>query len=317
MGLKFMSDLVIAALYKFVSLPDFEAMREPLRAFCEKRGIKGTLLLAHEGINGTISGTRAGIDAVLDYLRSDPRLADLEHKESFVDEHTRAFYRLKIKLKKEIVTIGIPDISPTIKVGTYVKPQDWNSIISDPDVVVLDTRNDYEVEVGTFERALDPQTESFRQFPDYVKQNLDPAKHKKVAMFCTGGIRCEKASAYMLDQGFEEVYHLQGGILKYLEEVPKEESLWRGECFVFDNRVSVDHTLDKGSFDLCHGCRHPLSDEEKQSPHYEKGVMCPHCYHTKTEEDKKRLRERQKQIGLAAARGQTHIGVKLVKKQHL
>jgi UPF0176 protein len=317
MGLQFMSDLVIAALYKFVSLPDFEAMRDPLRAFCEKRGIKGTLLLAHEGINGTISGTRAGIDAVLDYLRSDPRFADIEHKESFVDENTRAFYRLKIKLKKEIVTIGIPDISPTIKVGTYVKPQDWNSIISDPDVVVLDTRNDYEVEVGTFERALDPQTESFRQFPDYVKQNLDPAKHKKVAMFCTGGIRCEKASAYMLDQGFEEVFHLQGGILKYLEEVPKEESLWRGECFVFDNRVSVDHTLDKGSFDLCHGCRHPLSDEEKQSPHYEKGVMCPHCYHTKTEDDKKRLRERQKQIGLAAARGQTHMGVKLVKKQHL
>lgn len=312
-----MTDLVIAALYKFVSLPDFEAMREPLRLFCERHGIKGTLLLAHEGINGTISGTRDGIDATLRFLRSDPRLADLEHKESFVDENTRAFYRLKIKLKKEIVTIGLPHISPTIKVGTYVKPQDWNSIISDPEVVVLDTRNDYEVEVGTFERALDPQTKSFRQFPEYVKQHLDPTKHKKVAMFCTGGIRCEKASAYMLDQGFEEVYHLQGGILKYLEEVPKEESLWRGECFVFDNRVTVDHDLDKGSFDVCHGCRHPLSEEEKQSPHYEKGVMCPHCYHTKTEEDKKRLRERQKQIALAAARNQTHIGVKLSKKQTL
>lgn len=312
-----MSDLVIAALYKFVSLPDFETMREPLRLFCERHGIKGTLLLAHEGINGTISGTRSGIDATLRFLRSDPRLADLEHKESFVDENTRAFYRLKIKLKKEIVTMGIPEVSPTINVGTYVKPKDWNNIISDPEVVVLDTRNDYEVEVGTFERALDPHTKSFRQFPDYVKKTLDPAKHKKVAMFCTGGIRCEKASAYMLAQGFEEVYHLQGGILKYLEEVPKEESLWRGECFVFDNRVSVDHDLDKGSFDVCHGCRHPLSDDEKQSIHYEKGVMCPHCYHTKTEDDKIRLRERQKQIALAAARNQQHIGVKLAKKQIL
>lgn len=309
-----MKDLVIAALYKFVSLPDYELMREPLRICCERYGIKGTLLLAHEGINGTISGTRAGMDAVLAYLRSDPRLADLEHKESFVDENTRAFYRLKIKLKKEIVTIGIPEVSPTIQVGTYVEPQQWNAIISDPDVVVIDTRNHYEVEVGTFERALDPNTTTFRQFPAFVKAQLDPTKHKKVAMFCTGGIRCEKASAYMLDQGFEEVYHLKGGILKYLEEVPKENSLWKGECFVFDNRVSVDHDLDKGSYDVCHGCRHPLSNEDKQSVNYEKGVICPHCYHTKTESDKSRLRERQKQIALANARNQWHIGATNKKK---
>lgn len=301
-----MSQIVVAALYKFVKLPDYETLVPRIKALCDQLGIKGTLLLAEEGINGTVSGTREGIDALRAFLDADGRFDNLSYKESFYDE--QPFYRMKVKLKKEIVTMGVNGIDPQKIVGTYVKPKDWNALISDPDVVVIDTRNSYEYEIGTFERAIDPKTETFREFPAYVAQNLDPSKHKKVAMFCTGGIRCEKSTAFMKEQGFEEVYHLEGGILKYLEEVPEEESLWRGECFVFDNRVAVNHKLEKGIYDQCHGCRYPITEEDKQSDRYMLGVCCPRCYDKLTEEQKARFAERQKQIELARQRNEVHIG---------
>lgn len=301
-----MSQIVVAALYKFVKLPDYETLVPQIKTLCDELGIKGTLLLAEEGINGTISGSREGIDALRSYLDADGRFDNLSYKESFYED--QPFYRMKVKLKKEIVTMGVNGIDPQKIVGTYVKPQDWNALISDPDVVVIDTRNSYEYEIGTFERAIDPKTETFREFPAYIAENLDPAKHKKVAMFCTGGIRCEKSTAYMKEQGFEEVYHLEGGILKYLEEVPEEESLWRGECFVFDNRVAVNHQLEKGIYDQCHGCRYPITEDDKQSNRYMLGVCCPRCYDKLTEEQKIRFAERQKQIELAKERNEVHIG---------
>jgi len=298
--------IVVAALYKFVRLDDFEQLREPLLALMLAQNVRGTLLLANEGINGTIAGPRAGIDTVLGWLREDPRLADLEHKESFHDEHP--FLRTKVKLKKEIVTMGVEGIDPNRTVGTYLSPEEWNAVISDPETILIDTRNDYEVEVGTFKGAINPETRTFREFPDYVKDTLDPAKHKKVAMFCTGGIRCEKSTAYLKEQGFEEVYHLKGGILKYLEEMPREDSLWEGECFVFDERVTVDHDLNPGEFDQCHACRRPISDEEKASEKFQLGVSCPKCYDESSPEQKARFAERQKQIELARARGRQHRG---------
>jgi UPF0176 protein len=301
-----MSDVVVAALYKFVALEDFHELREPLLDACLAAGARGTLLLAHEGINGTIAASREGIDEVLAYLRSDPRLQDLEHKES-LDDHM-PFYRMKVKLKKEIVTMGIAGIDPNQRVGTYVRPTDWNELLSDPEVLLLDTRNDYEVGIGSFRGALDPETTTFREFPAYVRKHLDPGQHKKIAMFCTGGIRCEKASAFMLQEGFQEVYHLQGGILKYLEEVPQEESLWEGECFVFDNRVAVNHRLEKGQYDQCHGCRHPITEQDKKSEKYQKGVCCPRCFGTLSADQIASFRERQKQIELAQARGEVHVG---------
>jgi UPF0176 protein len=301
-----MSQFVVAALYKFVTLNNYHEMREPLQAECLAAGVKGTLLLAQEGINGTIAGSREGIDRVLAYLKADPRLHALEHKES--EDTKQPFYRMKIKLKKEIVTMGIDHIDPNQVVGTYVKPRDWNALISDPEVLLLDTRNDYEVAIGTFDQAVDPKTETFREFPHYVRENYKPEQHKKVAMFCTGGIRCEKASAFMLQEGFEEVYHLDGGILKYLEEVPEEESLWRGECFVFDNRVAVNHQLEKGQYEMCHGCRLPITEQDKLSSCYEEGVSCPHCHEQITDEQRKRFRDRQKQVELARARNQQHVG---------
>ncbi|MGB1456311.1 rhodanese-related sulfurtransferase [Spongiibacter marinus] len=301
-----MSNIVVAALYKFVSLPDFHELREPLLDHCLAQNIRGTLLLAEEGINGTVAGSREAIDSLLAYLKADPRLADLSHKESF--DSSQPFYRMKVKLKKEIVTMGIDGIDPNEVVGTYVKPKDWNALISDPDVVLIDTRNDYEVEIGTFKGAVDPKTESFRQFPEYVRQNYNPAKHKKVAMFCTGGIRCEKASAFMKREGFEEVYHLEGGILKYLEEVDQPDSLWQGECFVFDNRVSVKQGLEPGEYALCHGCRWPITDADRQSEKYEEGVSCPACHDTLTDEQRQRFRDRQKQIELARQRNVPHVG---------
>src|SRR5690606_19157964 len=262
----FVMSVVVAALYKFVTLDDYHEMREPLLQACIDAGIKGSLLLAQEGINGTIAGTRDAVDRILAHLHTDPRLADLEHKESLDAE--QPFLRMKVKLKKEIVTLGVDGIDPNRLVGTYVEPRDWNAVISDPEVLVLDTRNDYEVEIGTFENAQNPNLRTFREFPEYVKQ-FDPARHKKVAMFCTGGIRCEKASALMLQQGFDEVFHLKGGILKYFEEVPAEQSLWRGECFVFDNRVAVTQQLEKGSYALCHACGWGVTDAERQSPLFE------------------------------------------------
>ncbi|MBA3695642.1 MAG: rhodanese-related sulfurtransferase [Methylotenera sp.] len=301
-----------AALYKFVSLPDYKALQEPIQAACEQNNIKGTILLAEEGINGTVAGLPADINNTLTYLRQNlvfkGRFTDLEHKESYASEHP--FYRMKVRLKKEIVTLGVPGVSPTKKVGTYVKPEDWNALISDPDIILIDTRNDYEVDIGTFKGAINPKTTTFREFPEYVAKNLDKTKHKKIAMFCTGGIRCEKASSYMMDQGFEGVYHLQGGILKYLETVPEEKSLWKGECFVFDQRVAVTHNLEIGGYDQCYACRHPLSPEEMHSVQYAPGISCPYCYDKLSEEKRASLIERQKQVALAKQRGKTHIGSK-------
>ncbi|MEY8767321.1 oxygen-dependent tRNA uridine(34) hydroxylase TrhO [Francisella philomiragia] len=301
-----MSQIVVCAMYKFVTLEDYEAMRQPLLDTMIKNNVKGTLLLANEGINGTVAGSREGVDALLAYLKSDSRLADIDYKESYHQE--MPFYRSKVKLKKEIVTLGIEEIDPNKVCGKYVEPKDWNALISDPDTILVDTRNDYEIEIGTFKNAINPSTETFREFPEYVDKNLDPKKHKKVAMFCTGGIRCEKSTALMKAKGFDEVYHLKGGILKYLEEVPKEESMWEGECFVFDSRVAVNHDLEKGSYDQCFACRMPITEEDKKRPEYVKGISCHHCYDKVTEEQKARFAEREKQSQLAAERGFSHVG---------
>lgn len=298
--------IVVSALYHFVTLDDYQAMRQPLYDFMIENHIKGTILLAKEGINGTVAGIKPSIDRLHVWLRSDSRLKDLRSKESFDD--CMPFYRTRVKLKKEIVTMGVADIDPNHIVGTYVKPEDWNALISDPDVTLIDTRNDYEYAIGSFKNAVNPKTETFRQFPDYVKQNLDPKKHKKVAMFCTGGIRCEKSTAYLKEQGFDEVYHLQGGILKYLETVAEEDTLWDGECFVFDNRVSVDHQLNKGNYDQCHACRLPITEEDKLSEKYSQGVSCPSCFDKKSEQQRQRFAERERQVQLARTRGEQHIG---------
>ncbi len=302
-----MSKIVVSALYKFVVLDDYPQLRQPLLDLMLQQQVKGTLLLAREGINGTIAGEREAIDSVINWLRSDSRLADLQTKESY--EQSMPFYRSKVKLKKEIVTMGVEDIDPKKIVGTYVKPQDWNELISDPDVLLIDTRNDYEVKIGAFKNAINPETETFREFPNYAKNHLDSNKHKKVAMYCTGGIRCEKSTAFLKEQGFEEVYHLQGGILKYLEEIPEQQSLWQGECFVFDNRVAVDHKLEKGQYDQCYACRYPITEADKQSDQYMQGVSCPHCYDKLSEQQRKRFEEREKQVQLSRQRGEDHIGM--------
>ncbi|RCJ42528.1 hypothetical protein A6770_34495 [Nostoc minutum NIES-26] len=287
---------VVAAFYKFVRLPDFAEKQNSLLSYCLVQGIKGTILLAAEGINGTIAGSRQAIDSVITFLRSDPRLADLEYKESYTD--IPPFERMKVRLKQEIVTLGLPEINPNDLVGTYVSPQEWNDLISDPEVTVIDARNDYEVNIGTFKGAQNPQTESFREFPEYIRDNLDPNRHKKVALFCTGGIRCEKASSFMLAQGFAEVYHLKGGILKYLEEVPDEESLWQGECFIFDERVAVRHGLEEGSHELCFCCGHPISEADKTSPKYEEGISCAYCFDSLSEDKRVRQQEKWRQYQL-------------------
>jgi len=305
--------LVICALYKFISLPDFREIRRPLLDFCSLQGIKGSILLAEEGINGTVSGTREAIDNLLDFLRKDERLADIDYKESF--DQSEPFYRMKVKLKKEIVTMGVRGVDPNRAVGTYIDAKEWNALISDPEVTLVDTRNSYEHEIGTFVNAINPATETFRDFPDYVSANLSPGKNKKIAMFCTGGIRCEKSTAYLKERGFDEVYHLRGGILKYLEDVPKEDSLWRGECFVFDNRVAVNHDLEKGQYDQCHGCRHPITEKDKQSDLYLEGVACPRCFHKQTSVQRERFAERQKQMQLAKRRNKAHIGARPPKRQ--
>ncbi len=300
------NNVVVCALYKFAVLNDYRDLRQPLLDLMLERDVHGTLLLAREGINGTIAGSRAGIDAVRQWLDRDSRFDGIDYKESYVD--IQPFKRTKVKLKKEIVTMGVEGIDPKRIVGTYVEPRDWNSLISDPEVLLVDTRNQYEVEIGTFRNALNPATDTFREFPDYVKQNLDPAKHKKVAMFCTGGIRCEKSTAYLREQGFEEVYHLKGGILKYLEEVPEEQSLWQGECFVFDDRVTVNHRLERGDYDQCHACRRPITEADKQRPEYRQGVSCHRCADSLTEEQKARFAERERQMRLAEQRGEAHVG---------
>lgn len=317
-----------AAFYKFVELSDYVDLKEPLLAFCESQAVKGTILLANEGINSTIAGPEVGVRAVLARLRSDPRLATLEHKEAWSDKPP--FYRMKVKLKREIVTMGVPTVNPNELVGKYVKPEDWNQLITDPDVLVIDTRNTYEVSIGTFKGAIDPKIKSFSQFPDWLMQQpkiqekraeseggvkAATAKKNKVAMFCTGGIRCEKSTAFLRAQGFDEVYHLEGGILKYLESVPEAESLWQGECFVFDERVTVGQGLRVGDYGLCRACREPISTDDMASPYFVLGLSCPHCHDSKTEEQKLRFLERQRQIELAKQRHQPYIGVKMPRKE--
>ena len=305
-----MSNTVVCALYRFVRLEDYQQIQAPLLALMQSHHIKGTLLLAREGINGTVAGSRESINKLISWLKSDSRFSNLTTKESFDQENP--FYRTKVKLKKEIVTMGVEGIDPQKTVGSYVKPKDWNALISDPDVLLVDTRNDYEISIGTFKNAVDPNTTNFREFPQYVKDNLDPTVNKKVAMFCTGGIRCEKSTAYLKEQGFDEVYHLEGGVLKYLEEVAPEESMWEGECFVFDNRVSVNHQLEKGQYDQCHGCRLPITESDKQSPKYQEGVCCHLCHDQLTEPQKQRFAQREKQVNLAKQRGEVHIGSEAV-----
>lgn len=301
--------MIAAAFYKFVSLPDFASLKQPLLEFCEARGIRGTILLAAEGINGTIAGADESVREVLDYLRRDRRLADLEHKES--PAARRPFYRMKVRLKREIVTMGVPGVDPTRMAGTYVKPQDWNELLAQPDVVVIDVRNDYEVALGTFAGAINPRTRSFSDLPQWVREQSVLKDKPRVAMFCTGGIRCEKSTAFLRSEGFEEVYHLQGGILKYLETVPQEQSRWQGECFVFDERVAVGHGLQPGRHELCRSCRDPISEADKSSPFFVEGVSCPRCYDRRSETKKAGLRERQRQVELARQRGDEHIGKRL------
>ncbi len=297
---------LVAALYRFAVFNDPAELQGPLSSIASHHGVKGTLLLAREGINGTIAGTREGIDAVLAHIRKLPGCADIEHKESWARE--MPFNRLKVRLKREIVSMGVEDIDPNQIVGTYVEPLDWNELISDPDTVIIDTRNDYEVSIGTFDGAIDPNTKSFREFPGWLNARHNELAGKKVAMFCTGGIRCEKATALAKQAGVDEVYHLRGGILKYLELVPPQDSKWRGDCFVFDERVSVGHGLEPGDHQLCRACRMPLTREDLASEMYEEGVSCAHCHHDRSDEDRARFRQRQHQIMLAKARGEKHLG---------
>ena len=298
--------ITIAALYHFTRFPDPAALRGPLQDLADAQGVRGSLLLATEGINGTIAGDRAGIDALLAHIRALPGCADLEHKESWSE--AMPFGRMKVKLKREIVTMGQPDIDPRARVGHYLTPQEWNDLLAQPDVAVIDTRNDYEVEIGTFRGAIDPGTRSFREFPQWWEDNKDRFHNKRVAMFCTGGIRCEKSTNYLLQQGVSEVYHLKGGILKYLEEMPQDQSLWDGECYVFDQRVSVGHGLVPGPYDSCHACRRPISPADKTRPEYEHGVQCHHCTDEYSEADRARFRERMRQMELAEKRGTRHLG---------
>ncbi|MGB3624193.1 MAG: rhodanese-related sulfurtransferase [Henriciella sp.] len=300
----------VSAFYKFVRFADPEAIQQALRPALEAAGAAGTVLVASEGINGTIAVDGDGMDAAMAALRALPGCADLEHKESHAD--TMPFWRLKVRLKREIVTMGVPETDPNALVGTYVAPDAWNDLISDPDTVLIDTRNDYECEIGSFEGAIDPETSTFREFPDWFRAfraDLEAKGRKpKIAMFCTGGIRCEKATSFVKSEGIDEVFHLKGGILKYLETVPEPESKWKGECFVFDQRVSVGHGLELGSYGLCHGCQHPVSEADRADPKFEEGVSCPVCHDTLSEDQRARFRERQHQIRLAKKRGELHIG---------
>lgn len=307
------NEILVAALYKFVEIDDLLSLQSNLYEICEKNNIMGTILIANEGINGTISGKTNEINQTISLLKSDKRFANIEIKYSSTDK--QPFHRMKVRLKKEIVTIGLPEINPNKKVGTYVKPEDWNDLISDPNVIVIDTRNKYETKIGSFENALDPETSSFREFPDWVKKFKSSKENanKKIAMFCTGGIRCEKASSLMKEEGFEDVYHLQGGILKYLETIDKENSLWNGECFVFDQRVCLTDELEVGSYKMCFACRMPITEEEMQNEKYIEGISCIYCYDKTTKEKKERFGSRQRQILLAKERGEKHLGGKQTK----
>ena len=302
--------VIVAAFYKFIHLSDPVAVQRDLQKACESAGILGTILIAHEGINGTVCALREGICALMAHFADSPYFSDIQPKYSFAEKP--AFYRMKVRLKREIVTMGQPDIDPENSVGTYVSPQDWNALISASNTLVIDTRNRYEVAIGTFENAVDPETASFRDFPAWIENYMadlpEEKRPKNIAMFCTGGIRCEKATSYLRARGYENVFHLEGGILKYLETMPAEDSAWRGECFVFDQRVSVKHGLAPGAYDQCHACRTPLTQEDKQRASFEHGVSCLHCIDAHDDSDRARFRERQKQIRLSKERGQAHIG---------
>jgi UPF0176 protein len=296
----------VAAFYKFVPLDDLESLQREIRETCDNAELLGTILLAPEGINGTVAGPLGGVTSLFKSLRQYPGLADLKNKISYCDRNP--FYRMKVRLKKEIVTLGVDGINPAQDAGEYIAPELWNDLISQPDVRLIDTRNDYEVGLGTFAGAENPETQSFRDFPAWVEEHLDSDKDQNVAMFCTGGIRCEKSTALLKELGYKNVYHLEGGILSYLEKIPQEESLWQGDCFVFDNRVTVDHSLTEGRYELCPACRMPLSEDDRLSPRFEKNVSCPRCYDRLTPERRASLEERGRQIELAAARGEKHIG---------
>ncbi len=295
-----MMTYTIATFYKFVALPNYSERKQLLLEKCKHHDLKGTILLSSEGINGTIAGNHDHVKAIINDLRQDKYFADLEVKYS--SAYDVPFKRIKVRLKREIVTLGIPEVNPSEQVGNYVTPEQWNELIKDDETIVIDTRNSYEVELGTFQGAINPNTHSFREFPNYVEKNLDPKKHKKIAMFCTGGIRCEKATSFLLRQGFSEVYHLKGGILKYLEEVSEDKSLWQGECFVFDQRVAIKHQLEMGSYDMCLGCGHPISEEDKVSIQYEEWVSCPYCYDQLTDEKVAKQREKKRQFLLQGKR---------------
>ncbi len=306
------------AFYQFIKLDNKKSIQEHIYKFCKENMIKGTILLANEGINGTISGREKNIRDFLIFIKNDScfnnLFSKLDYKESWASKNP--FYRIKVRLKKEIVALGVDGVSPTKKVGNYVKPEDWNDLISDPNTIIIDTRNNYEVDIGTFKDAISPNTSTFRELPSFIEDNLDPKTPKKIAMFCTGGIRCEKATSLMIEKGFKDVYHLEGGILKYLETIDKDKSLWEGECFVFDQRVAVTHGLKEGKYDQCYACRHPLSPDEMYSSHYIKGISCPYCYDKLTDKKKLSLTERQNQIELAKLRGEDHIGKQLNRKKY-
>ena len=299
----------VATFYLFVDLQDYAQWRENLCARCDEAGVRGTFILATEGLNSTIAGPKEGVDAVLAFIRADERFADMPHRECTADH--LPFHRLRIAIRPEIVTLGDPSVNPNEMVGEHVEPEDWNAIISDPEVTLIDARNDYEVEIGTFKGAINPKTDTFGEWDEYIKTNFDPAKHKKIAIFCTGGIRCEKASTHMLKNGFEKICHLKSGILNYLDNIDPAESLWEGECFVFDHRVSVTHGLEEGTCEICFGCRWPLKQEELQSPKYEPGVCCPRCSDSLTPERRASLEERHRQVMLARFNKKEHIGQKI------
>lgn len=295
-----MDPLLVAAFYKFIQLDDLESLQERIESCCQENNVFGIVLLAHEGINSTIAGTREGVGKVLEFICQDSRFADLQWKESCATK--QPFRKLRVRLKKEIVTLGIPGVDPNQLVGTYIKPSEWNALISDPDVFVIDTRNHYETEIGTFKGAVDPGLDSFSQLPAWLEKKIKSGEQPRVAMFCTGGIRCEKSTAFLKQAGVKEVYHLEGGILKYLEEVPEDKSLWEGECFVFDQRVAVGHGLKLTDYELCRACRFPLRPSEKQSKYFQEGVSCSRCYEQTSGDQKARFAERQKQFELAKSR---------------
>ena len=301
-----MSAYTVAALYKFVRLPDCVALSEQLQELCSGLSIRGTLLLAEEGINGTVAGSADAVAQFKAFLDADERFKGMEYKQA--SHESQPFLRLKIRVKREIVTMGVPDTDPATRNGTYVDAKAWNALLDDPDTLVIDTRNDYETAIGQFDNAIAPNTQHFRDFPQYVAEHLDPAKRPKIAMYCTGGIRCEKASHYLLKQGFAEVYHLKGGILQYLEDVEEQENRWQGECFVFDERVAVDKNLQQGEYRLCRSCRYPLSEQDRLADEFELGVSCPHCHAQQTTAERDRARERQRQMLLAKQRGTVHLG---------